>query len=160
MSAEIGNQYASKQEYIEANADKIKEWVSEGKTMKSIADALQISTATLYKYFSKDDLKELKKNRKPAVIHLEDTMYMAATGYTKKIKKLVKVKETLYENGRKLEEYEDFKEVEEEVYFPPDITAAIFLLKNWGKYMNEPAAMKIRQKEVELREKQIEAQTW
>ena len=40
------------------------------------------------------------------------------------------------------------------------MTAAIFLLKNWGRYMNEPVALDLRKKEIELKEKQIEANAW
>ena len=45
-------------------------------------------------------------------------------------------------------------------YFPPDTTAGIFLLKNWAEYMNEPATIKLREKEVLLKEKQIEYNNW
>ena len=52
------------------------------------------------------------------------------------------------------------QEYEETIYFPPDTTAGIFLLKNWAGYMNEPIAMKYRKKELELKEKQVDAQIW
>ena len=51
-------------------------------------------------------------------------------------------------------------EYEETIYYPPSDTAGIFLLKNWGNYMNEPRAMEYRKKELELKEKQVEAITW
>ena len=55
----------------------------------------------------------------------------------------------------KLREWEEMVEYEESVYYPPDTTAGIFLLKNWANYMNEPRAMEIRKKELELKEKQL-----
>jgi hypothetical protein len=78
----------------------------------------------------------------------------------RKVKKHVKLKRIEYENGKKLSEYEEMVEYEEEVYYPPDTTAGIFLLKNWGNYMNEPRAMEIRKQELELREKQMKANNW
>ena len=87
-------------------------------------------------------------------------MFTSAKGFERKVKRYMKVKCCEYENGKKLREWEDVKEYEETVYYPPDTTAGIFLLKNWASYMNEPAAMSIRKKEVELREKQIDANLW
>lgn len=57
-------------------------------------------------------------------------------------------------------EWEEMVEYNEVRYFPPDTTASIFLLKNWAGYMNEPATIKLREKEVLLKEKQIEYNNW
>ena len=85
-------------------------------------------------------------------------MYTSACGYERKVKKYAKVKRCMYnEYGKKAEEWEEMVEYEETIYYPPDTTAGIFLLKNWAKYMNEPAAMEIRKKEIELKEKQVNA---
>ncbi len=148
----------SKKEIIENNLDNIKKWISEGQTIGSIAKALKVSKTTLYKYIGKEGLTTLdaiKNNREPAVNKLENTMYKAGCGYTRKVKKYVKLKRAIYDNGKKLEEWEEIKEVEEEVYYPPDMTACIFLLKNWGKYMNEPRLMELRKKEIDLKESQM-----
>lgn len=51
-------------------------------------------------------------------------------------------------------------EYEEEVYFKPDITAGIFLLKNWANYMNEPRALELRKEEIELQRQKIENSEW
>lgn len=87
-------------------------------------------------------------------------MFKSACGFTRKVTKHAKVKHCLYENGKKADEWEELVEYEEEQYFPPDTTAGIFLLKNWGAYMNEPATVDLRKKEIELREKQVNAQVW
>lgn len=150
----------SKKQTVDENIDKIKEWLRQGVTMQDIAKNLQMSRQTLYKYVNLDDLDTIKNCREPLVQELENTMYQSATGFTKTVKKYVKLKQCEYFEGRKLREWEEMQEYEEEVYFPPDTTAGIFLLKNWGKYMNEPRALEIRKKEVELKEKQIEAQNW
>ena len=151
-----------KKDVVANNLDNIKLWLSEGVSMKSIAKTLNISKTTLYKYLNElaNGLDTIKICREPAVEDLENTMFMSATGYERKVKKYTKVKKCIYENGKKAQEWEEMVEYEETQYYPPDTTAGIFLLKNWANYMNEPRAMEIRKKEVELREKQIEANLW
>ena len=155
----------SKKEIITANLEKIKGWLAEGITMKAIAKNLHVSHQTLYKHLKEEfggieGLDKIKKAREPAVEKLENTMFTAATGYTRKVKKYEKLKRVEYKDGRKEREWEEMAEYEVEEYVKPDITAGIFLLKNWAKYMNEPASMEIRRREVELREKQVDAQVW
>lgn len=150
----------SKKEIVLSNMDKIKEWLGQGVTMQAIAANLHVSKQTLYKYLSLDDIDAIKKARQPAVDNLENTMLKSAQGYTRKVKKYQKVKRTVYEDGKKAEEWEEMVEYEEEVYYPPDTTAGIFLLKNWAGYMNEPRAVDLRRREVELREKQAENNMW
>ena len=150
----------SKRELVEENIENIKKWLSEGVTMASISKTLGIAKETLYKHLKgiTGGLEIIKTSRKPAVELLENTMFMAACGYEKKIKKHIKVKRCRYENGKKAEEWEELVEYDENIYYPPDTTAGIFLLKNWGGYMNEPKAMKIREKEAALKEKK--ANVW
>lgn len=151
----------SKRDYVLKHIDQIKEWISQGVTMKAIAENLHISNQTLYKYLNEEGLDTIKKARQPAVDNLENTMYTSACGYERKVKKYAKVKRCMYnEYGKKAEEWEEMVEYEETIYYPPDTTAGIFLLKNWAKYMNEPAAMEIRKKEIELKEKQVNASVW
>lgn len=139
------------------NLDKIKAWIANGVTIKQIADNLHISKQTLYKYLHETDegLDIIKNSRQPAVEDLENTLYTSARGYVRTVTKYVKLKRCEYEEGRKVREWEELVECEEEVYFPPDTTAGIFLLKNWAGYMNEPKALEIRKKELELKEKQV-----
>ena len=87
-------------------------------------------------------------------------MVKSALGFTRKVKKYEKLKRVEYEDGRKLREYEDMVEYEEEVYFKPDTTAAIFLLKNWADYANEPIAMKLREKEIEIQKQRADNAEW
>lgn len=80
-------------------------------------------------------------------------MFKSACGFERKVIKHAKVKHCLYDQGRKVDEWEELVEYEDTVYFPPDTTAGIFLLKNWADYMNEPRAMDIRRREIELKER-------
>lgn len=148
---------------IEDNLENIEQWTRDGLTMKQIASNLGISDRTLYRYKTDSDsqlCQTIKSGRAVAVEQLENTMFMSATGYERKVKKYAKVKRCIYENGKKADEWEEMVEYEETVYYPPSDTAGIFLLKNWGNYMNEPRAMEFRAKELELREKQVDATTW
>ena len=159
----------SKREIVLDNLEQIKEWLSQGITMTAIAKGLHISKQTLYKHLKeflpdedgKSGLDALKKQRAPAVAALENSMYNSALGGKVRLKQCVKLKHIEYnENGKKAREWEELKEVEVEEYIKPDTTAGIFLLKNWGNYMNEPRAMEFRQKELELKEKQVDATVW
>lgn len=148
---------------IEENLENIEQWTAQGLTIKQIAKNLGVSERTLYRHKSDTDSQlgqTIKRGRAGAVEELENTMFNSAKGYTREVKKYAKVKRCIYENGKKADEWEEMVEYTEEVYYPPDTTAGIFLLKNWGNYMNEPRAMEIRKKEVELREKQVEATVW
>lgn len=152
----------TKKQLILDNLDNIEKWTSEGLTLAQIAKNLGVSESTLYKYKSgSEEINEtIKKGRQVSVTELENTMLTSALGYTRKVKRYQKVKRTLYENGKKSEEWEEMVEYEEEVFYPPDNTAGIFLLKNWGRYSNEPLNINIRQKELELKEKQLDANSW
>ena len=155
----------SKKDIVLQHMEEIKEWVAQGVPMATIAKAIGVSKTTLYKHISESEqglngLDAIKKLREPLVENLENTMFKSATGYERTVKKYAKVKRCMYDNGKKAEEWEEMVEYEETVYYPPDTTAGIFLLKNWGNYMNEPRAMEYRKKELELKEKQVDATTW
>lgn len=156
----------SKKDIVVENMDKIKEWIGQGVPMGTIAKNIGVSKTTLYKHIGESEqglnsLDTVKKYRQPAVDELEATMFMSAKGYERKVKKYAKVKRCVYnDQGKKSEEWEEMVEYEETQYYPPDTTAGIFLLKNWADYMNEPRAMEIRKKEIELKEKQVDAQVW
>lgn len=147
----------TKKDVVMDNLEKIKGWLAKGVTIKQIADNLHISKQTLYKYLHETDdgLDIIKNSRQPAVEELENTLYTSARGYSRVVTKHTKVKRAEYEDGRKVREWEDVIPYEEEIFFQPDTTAAIFLLKNWAGYMNEPKALEIRKKELELKEKQV-----
>lgn len=152
----------SAKKIIKDNLDRIEKWVASGLSMKEIAKNLGISERTLYKYKASDEqfMQTVKKGRQVAVEILENTMFKSATGFTQTLKKYEKVKRCTYKDGKKLKEWEEVIELEVEEYFKPDITAGIFLLKNWGNYVNEPRVLEIRQQELELQKKKLEDSEW
>lgn len=152
----------SAKKIIKENLNKIEKWVASGLSMKEIAHNLGISERTLYKYKAEDQqfMQTVKKGRQVCVEILENTMFKSATGFTQTVKKYEKVKRCTYKDGKKLKEWEEVVELEVEEYFKPDITAGIFLLKNWGNYVNEPKVLEIRQQELELQKKKVEEGGW
>ena len=155
----------SKKDIVLNNIEKIKEWIGQGVPMGVIAKNIGVSKTTLYKHIGESEqglnsLDAVKKYREPAVDELEATMFKSACGFERTVKKYAKVKRCIYDNGKKAEEWEEMQEYEETIYFPPDTTAGIFLLKNWAGYMNEPATINLRKEEVELKKKQIENNLW
>ena len=154
-----------KRELILNNLDRIENWKANGKSIRWICGQLGVSKSLFYNVCKDESngLKDtVKKGKDIAVSKIEDSMFNAAIGYTRLVKKYYKVKHIEYDpvTGKKILETEDIVEREEEVFYPPDNTAGIFLLKNWGGYMNEPATLKLRKEEVELRKKQVEANLW
>lgn len=130
----------------------ISKWSREGISEKEIARKLGISYSTFNKYKSeKTEFSELiKKGREEPVRQLENAMYKKAIGY-----KYTEVKITEGPDGKKVETTKK--------YAPPDVTAAIYLLKHWGKdrgYTNDPASLEIKKKELELKEKALEDKNW
>lgn len=161
----MGRSKVDVNQILQDNLDNIEEWTRKGLTMQQIANNLGISVKTLYrrKLSEKSPIGQAIKNgRQVAVETIENAMFRAACGYERTTKKYAKCKRIEYDpvTGKKVAEFEDMVEYEDTVYYTPDITAGIFLLKNWGNYMNEPRAMEFRKKELELKEKQVEANLW
>lgn len=153
----------NKNEVIEANLDKIEQWVAKGLSMKQIAKNLNIATSTLYRYkANSEEFSECVKNaRQKAVEILENTMFKCANGFSKTVRKYDKVKTIEYDkNGKKKKEYEKIVPHDEEIYYKPDMTACIFLLKNWGNYLDNPKLMELRKEEIELQKKKAEEAGW
>lgn len=163
----------TKREIILDNLSQIEAWSAEGKTVRWIAQELGVSKTLLYQMMREDReadesgagqstglMDSVKNGRDQAIEKIECTMFNSACGFTRKVKKHAKVKRTIYDNGKKAEEWEEMVEYEDEVYYPPDATSGIFLLKNWAKYANEPVTNDLRRREIELKEKQAEANSW
>lgn len=148
----------SAKKIIKDNLGKIEKWVASGLSMKEIAHNLGISERTLYKYKSDDAefMQTVKTGRQQAVEILENTMFKSACGFTQTLHKHEKLKRCTYKDGKKLKEWEEVVEYDEQVYFKPDMTAAIFLLKNWSNYLDNPKLMELRKEEIELQKKKIE----
>ena len=107
-------------------------WARDCLTDEQIANNLGISVASFYNYKNEnlEFLEALKKGKEVADYEVENALFKKALGYNAKIKKAFKVKEVLYENGKRLKETERIEYAEDEVHIPADTTAQIFWLKN------------------------------
>lgn len=155
----------SKKDIVTSRIDEIKDLIGKGVPMGTIAKSIGVSKTTLYKHIADVDgglnsLDTIKKYRQPAIDKIEAAMFNSAIGFTRKVKKFAKVRHCRYENGKKADEWEEMVEYVEEMYYPPDATSGIFLLKNWAGYANEPVTNGIRERELQLKEKTAEANNW
>lgn len=146
------------------------------KTEKQIAESFGVSyTGSWFKY--KQDHPELvealKKGRQNLVAELRSALIKKAVGYdyteTKVISEKIKLPDEMYtvlrEAGFTPEEIEAAKHIRTEVThkkMSPDVAAINLALKNYDKenWANDPQALELKKKELELREKQIENNNW
>ena len=144
-------------ERVKPNLDKVTEMSSNGLTQEQIADALGVNFRTLKRYIEQEEdlRKAIMSGREVAIKEVENAMFNSAIGGKVTIKKGMKVKKVIYENGRKKGEVETVEPYDEEVYVKPDTQAGIFLLKNWAKdrYSADPIMHDLKRREVELKEK-------
>lgn len=121
-------------------------------TEKQIAQTLGVGQSAWCEYKNKySELTEaLKKGRESLVYELKSTLIKKAKGFNYSEKKIIKEHGTV---------------VREEIYEKaslPDVAALNLLLKNYDadNWANDPQALKIRQKEIELQERRIEQNEW
>ena len=77
------------------------------------------------------DISDTLKIKKEIVdTQVENALLRKALGINKIVKKPIKVKEVLYDGGKRISEKEHIEYADEELYIPPDTTAQIFWLKN------------------------------
>lgn len=121
-------------------------------TDKEICSILNIGHTAWCRYKEEnEELREtIKKGRQMLVASLKQTLVEKAQGYTYSEKK------TIIEHG------EVTREEIYEKHMPADVAALNLLLKNYDKdnWANDPQALKLRQKELELQERKIEQGEW
>lgn len=140
---------------IKPRFDDISEWLKHGATEKQIAFNLGVSYSTLNKYkVEKSEFSELLKNgRQSLVLELRGALVKRALGYRfTEIKKYTKI-----ENGQAVQYVEETtKEA------APDVAALNLCLKNYDpeNWANDPQALRIKEKELELKREIAEKDNW
>lgn len=130
---------------------RIESWASDGLSNKQISENMGISRETLNVWSKKypDISDSLKKGREPVVRHVENEFIKRARGY-----QTVDVRKEVFidEDGKKRT-----KIVEVTTHYPPDVSAGIFILKNYkpNKYRNYSDLTK-RQIETEIEKNLVE----
>lgn len=108
-------------------------WARDGLIDKEIAEKMNVSPPTLYKYkkMFPQIVEALRKGKELVDVEVENALYKKALGYNVSVQKAFKVKDIVYnENGKKVSETERIEYAEEEIHVPADTTAQIFWLKN------------------------------
>ena len=108
-------------------------WARDGLIDKEIAEKMNVSPPTLYKYkkMFPQIVEALRKGKELVDVEVENALYKKALGYNVPVQKAFKVKDIVYnENGKKISETERIEYAEEEIHVPADTTAQIFWLKN------------------------------
>lgn len=124
----------------------LKGWAKDGLTDEQIANNMNISCSTFYKYKDKyvEISEALKKNKEVADYEVENSLFKRALGYDTPVLKHMKVKHVEYnDEGYKSCEYEEIVEIHDIIHVPADITAQIFWLKN-----RQPGKWREKQKEL------------
>ena len=121
-------------------------------TEKQMAEYMGVgySSWKQYKVDHADLTAALKKGRTSLVSDLRSTLIKKAKGFQYEERKTIK---------------KDGKVLQEEITVKtalPDVAALNLALKNYDKenWANDPQALELRKKELELRERQVEANEW
>lgn len=118
----------------ENNLKQLEAWRRDGLKYDQIAKNMGITEKTLYEWQNKYSAicEALKKGKEVADIEVENATFKSALGFHEKVTKPIKVTKKTFdeETGKIVSSIEEIKYVEEDVYFPPNMTAAIFWLKN------------------------------
>lgn len=144
-------------------------------TENQIAEALGVGASTFAYYKTQyPELSEiLKKGRQNLVAELRSALIKKAKGYeyteTKSVSEAVRWPDELYvlflESGFTEEQLNQARLIKTEVahkHVTPDVAAINLALKNYDpdNWANDPQMLKIRKRELELREQQIENNSW
>lgn len=138
---------------IKPRFDEIRKWLELGATEKEVASNLGIAESTYFKL--KKENKEfsefIKSNRKNPIIQIKAAMYKRAIGF-----QYSEIKTIVDDDGKTREETTVKTAL-------PDTTAGLILLKHWDKdveWTGDPASLKIKKLELELKKQQAEKENW
>lgn len=154
---------------VKSRFNEIKEWLEIGATDKEIAQNLGIHKDTLIEYKKKySDLNDLIKNgRKTPVIQIKKAMLKRAVGFQYEEKKVTTQKIVIDgDDGDKIPAKVIKTEITTKTALP-DPTAGLILLQHWDlgekgciKWSRDPANREIKQKELKIKEKALEKESW
>lgn len=130
----------------------ISEWLKNGATERQIANNLGVSYSTFNKYKAeKTEFAEFLKNgRKSLVIQLRGALVKKALGFS-------------YKETKKIIVGGEVERVEETVKTAlPDVAALNLCLKNYDpdEWANDPQALKLKEKELELKREIADRDAW
>lgn len=156
------NKYYS---HVKDRFDDIKKWLELGWTEKQIYKELGVSKDSWCKYKrTYSDLTDfLKKARRKPVEEIKSAMLKRATGFQYQETKIT-TQQIEYDDGSGV--IVPAKVIKTEVIKKtalPDVGAGLVLLQHWDKeqeWSRDPANLKLKKKELELKAKQVEESQW
>jgi hypothetical protein len=103
-----------------------------GATDKELADFFDVEERTVNRWKKKhpEFCQSLKRGKMDADADIADRLHQRARGFEYDKAVPIKLKEVLYENGKRVKETERVEVVMVHEVVPPDTTAGIFWLKN------------------------------
>ena len=161
------NKYES---HVKPRFNEIEKWLELGATEKEIYKNLKISKDTWIKYKTENPelIDLLKKGREKPVEEIKAAMLKRAKGFQYEEKKVTVQHIEIDYDGSEIKT--PAKVIREEITTKtalPDVAAGLVLLKHWdkdengkAKWTGDPASLEIKQKELELKEKQAENDSW
>ena len=162
--------------HVKPRFEEIEKWCKRGATDKEIMQCLGISKNAFYDYKNKykefNDL--IKNNRIDVVEEIKNALFKRATGFQydeeKEIRQYIdypdEVKEYLNELGFNVSKFGKpvlVKTQKTRKFVVPDPTSCLILLKHWDKdneWTGDPATLKLKKRELKLKEKQAEENSW
>lgn len=145
---------------IKPQFEYIKRQLENGASEKQVAEAIGVGYSTFRWYRDKEAaFSALIKSvdRTNLIEDLKSALITKAKGFVNVQKRAVKVKEVIYENGKRLKEIEKVVFYDEETYYPPDTTAIFGALNIYDKdYIKDKANYILKKEELELKKQQME----
>lgn len=151
----IGGRKGKYETHVKPYFDQIVKWLNDGATEAMIADQLGIAESTWHDYKNKySEFAELfKKGRPDLVKDLRGALVKRAKGYdydevTETVKQTKSGKVVTIEKRKK--------------HMPPDVAALNLALKNYDDtwHNDDMKTLTMRERELDIKEKKAEADTW
>lgn len=138
---------------IKPRLNEVKEWAENGASDKDIYENLGIGKNTFYKYKKDNDefRDTIKKGRLKPIKEIKNALYRRAVGFQ-------------YTEKKVIEDNAGYKRTEVTTKAAlPDPASGMILLKHWAKdegWTNDPQILELRKKELKIREKKAEEDSW
>ena len=121
---------------VKPRLTEVEGWARNGVSDEDIAYNLGVAYSTFRKYKEANAALSaaLARGKEVVDIEVEGALLKRCMGYNARVAKHYKVKTIDYDdNGKKISEHEELKEVYDEVHIPADTTAQMFWLANRKK---------------------------
>lgn len=150
------------------NLEKVREMSENGHTKDKIAKHFGVSRQTFYEYEKLEPsiARAVESGRSVVVEELKSAMLKRAVGFQYEEKK-VTTQQIEYENGGVIVPAKLIRTEVTTKTALPEVGAGLLLLQHWDtdkngktKWSKDPAALEIKEKELELKQQRLENETW